>query len=280
MANNPYYNKIIKNGSTVIDLTGDDVTPADVRAGVTFHDMSGASCVGTASMGKVIASIAPASVPIAWTDVVATYETVCYDTQTADTATVRTYEVTFAGMQQTTLDPDAYGIEVVQADRPNSILTGNEPRINGISPAWLYTGIAGVLKTTTTRTATAAEKASWIAGARGASNGNCNLCHANTAASPASYTVSGTARDWASSIESNADGSITVVRMSGATQTQAAPADTSVDYQANGNEVLSSAKCISATGTPVYGPGYLVTYTDNSTETFAAAAADIADGSY
>ena len=47
MASNPYVNKVVKNGVTVIDLTGDDVTAADVASGVTFHLPSGA--VGTGS---------------------------------------------------------------------------------------------------------------------------------------------------------------------------------------------------------------------------------------
>ena len=52
MANNPYVNKVVSDSQTLIDLTSDTVAPADVRAGVTFHDMSGAACVGTASGGS------------------------------------------------------------------------------------------------------------------------------------------------------------------------------------------------------------------------------------
>lgn len=51
MANNTYFNKIIKNGTTLIDLTGDSVAPADVAQGKTFHDASGAPQTGTASGG-------------------------------------------------------------------------------------------------------------------------------------------------------------------------------------------------------------------------------------
>ena len=47
MASNPYVNKVVKNGVTVIDLTGDDVTAADVADGKIFHLPSGA--VGTGS---------------------------------------------------------------------------------------------------------------------------------------------------------------------------------------------------------------------------------------
>ena len=45
---NQYVNKVAVNGSTIIDLTGDTVTAADVAQGKTFHLASGASAVGTA----------------------------------------------------------------------------------------------------------------------------------------------------------------------------------------------------------------------------------------
>lgn len=51
MATNPYFNKIIKNNQTIIDLTADTVSPSSVMQGVTFHDASGAAQVGTASGG-------------------------------------------------------------------------------------------------------------------------------------------------------------------------------------------------------------------------------------
>jgi hypothetical protein len=47
MANNQYYNKIIYGGTTLIDLTGDTVTAADILSGVTAHDKSGAPITGT-----------------------------------------------------------------------------------------------------------------------------------------------------------------------------------------------------------------------------------------
>ena len=46
---NPYVNKVEYGGQTLIDLTQDDVTAADVRVGVTFHLPSGQRTVGTAS---------------------------------------------------------------------------------------------------------------------------------------------------------------------------------------------------------------------------------------
>lgn len=47
MANNQYTNKVIYGGQTLIDLTQDDVTLADVLAGKKFHLPSGASGTGT-----------------------------------------------------------------------------------------------------------------------------------------------------------------------------------------------------------------------------------------
>ena len=47
MANNPYKNKVIYNGTTLIDLTGDNVTAADVKTGTTFHLPTGETSTGT-----------------------------------------------------------------------------------------------------------------------------------------------------------------------------------------------------------------------------------------
>lgn len=47
MAENAYVNKVIYGGNTLIDLTNDDVTLADVLSGKKFHLPSGASGVGT-----------------------------------------------------------------------------------------------------------------------------------------------------------------------------------------------------------------------------------------
>lgn len=44
---NQYVNKVIYGGNTLIDLTGDTVTQADVLTGVKFHLPSGASGTGT-----------------------------------------------------------------------------------------------------------------------------------------------------------------------------------------------------------------------------------------
>lgn len=55
MANNPYNNKIqLSDGTTLIDLTSDTVTAANLAQGVTAHDASGAPITGTMSGGAVI----------------------------------------------------------------------------------------------------------------------------------------------------------------------------------------------------------------------------------
>lgn len=49
MANNTYKNKVIYGGQTLIDLTGDDVTRADVAAGKQFHLPTGEIVTGTST---------------------------------------------------------------------------------------------------------------------------------------------------------------------------------------------------------------------------------------
>lgn len=50
MAENPYNSKIVlATGEVLIDLTGDDVTPANVDKGIIFHDKSGAPQTGTST---------------------------------------------------------------------------------------------------------------------------------------------------------------------------------------------------------------------------------------
>lgn len=48
---NEYKNKVVYGGNTLIDLTGDDVTAADVASGKKFHLPSGEPAVGTGSGG-------------------------------------------------------------------------------------------------------------------------------------------------------------------------------------------------------------------------------------
>ena len=54
---NEYANKVVVNDTTLIDLTSDTVTAADVAQGVTFHLPSGAPATGTASGGTAAISV-------------------------------------------------------------------------------------------------------------------------------------------------------------------------------------------------------------------------------
>ena len=49
MANNSYFNKVVKNGTVIIDLTGDTVATdgSDVAYGKTFHAPDGSQVTGT-----------------------------------------------------------------------------------------------------------------------------------------------------------------------------------------------------------------------------------------
>ena len=47
MASNPYINKVVYGNDTLIDLTGDDVTRADVLNGIKVHLPSGEATTGT-----------------------------------------------------------------------------------------------------------------------------------------------------------------------------------------------------------------------------------------
>ena len=47
MANNQHVNKVVFGNQTIIDLTSDSITAADLASGVTAHDASGAVITGT-----------------------------------------------------------------------------------------------------------------------------------------------------------------------------------------------------------------------------------------
>lgn len=48
---NTYKNKVVYNGTTLIDLTEDTVTASTLMQGYTAHDKSGALITGTATGG-------------------------------------------------------------------------------------------------------------------------------------------------------------------------------------------------------------------------------------
>lgn len=45
-------NKVVYNGKTLIDLTGDTVTPETLAVGVTAHNMAGEEITGTMKAGN------------------------------------------------------------------------------------------------------------------------------------------------------------------------------------------------------------------------------------
>lgn len=47
MANNPYVNKVVFGNTTVMDISSDTITAADLLSGVTAHDRSGAPITGS-----------------------------------------------------------------------------------------------------------------------------------------------------------------------------------------------------------------------------------------
>lgn len=49
MANNQNINKVVFGNQTLIDLTADTITPADLQSGVTAHDATGAVITGTST---------------------------------------------------------------------------------------------------------------------------------------------------------------------------------------------------------------------------------------
>lgn len=57
MANNSYINKVEFDGRTLIDLTNDTVTPATLISGITAHDKSGVTIIGTYESGQSIQPI-------------------------------------------------------------------------------------------------------------------------------------------------------------------------------------------------------------------------------
>ena len=48
------YNKVIYDGSTLIDLTGDTVTADTLKEGVTAHDKSGVVITGTMTVPELV----------------------------------------------------------------------------------------------------------------------------------------------------------------------------------------------------------------------------------
>ena len=281
MATNPYFNKVVKDNVTIIDLTSDTVTPASVLQGVTFHDASGASCVGTGSGGgKTIDHINTASVPCEWSSVVATYEMVCrdWDVESGSGSKItRTYQIPFTNAQ-TSLDPNDYGISLAIPKRYCELEDTSGPMIKALAPSGESKNTYSVTPTTTTGTASGDDEAAWVGGAATGLTTARLVVPDNLAFT--SINVALPEGENIRKVEVNSDGTYDVTFTDDTTATSTAYSGEIVSTSA-GNECLISCECKSVTGTPsAYAAGYLVTYTDNSTETFPAASADIADGSY
>ena len=62
MASNPYVNKVVANGSTVIDISDTTATAADVTAGSYFYTADGRKVGGSLSFSTIhTSSSAPTS---------------------------------------------------------------------------------------------------------------------------------------------------------------------------------------------------------------------------
>ena len=64
MANNPYVNKVIYDGNTVMDLTGLTIMADKVARGYTTHNSAGNVIIGTAPDAQAIAYVMNARVDL------------------------------------------------------------------------------------------------------------------------------------------------------------------------------------------------------------------------
>lgn len=280
MANNPYYNKVVKGNQTIIDLTSDTVTPADVLAGVTFHDASGAACVGTGAGGKTIASIAPTGVPVAWSSVVATYEIVSRDFDVASgngSKVTRTYQIPFTN-PQSSINPEDYGISLAIPKRYCELEDTSGPVISALAPSGELKSTGNITPTTTTGTASGDDDNAWAASAATGRTTARLVVPDNLAFT--SINVALPEGESVRKVEVNSDGTYDVEFTDDTTATSGTYSG-SVVSTAYGNECIISCECTGVTGTAsAYAPGYLVTYSDNTTETILASSGDVATGAY
>jgi len=84
MAENPYKNKIVYDGDTLIDLTEDTVTPNTLLAGTTAHDRSGAPVTGTYTAPVTSVNGQTGDVTLDATDIGALPDTTAIPTKTSD----------------------------------------------------------------------------------------------------------------------------------------------------------------------------------------------------
>jgi hypothetical protein len=280
MATNPYVNKVVSDNATLIDLTSDTVTPADVLAGVTFHDAAGATQVGTATAGKVIASIAPASVP-AYADYLR------LTGELMDWQNTKTQDFVIDVALGDTDSRQASDYYIDQVNAPEQVADGIQVRVADTSGSSVsYTSAT---EDPTQRTDTA----NWDGARWGFVSLLNELVYGSTWCNTVTNVNDRTRTIINGDGTSNLVGPVSVVMTrnessqqtpniaetmnNGATKTDTFSSTSSNSHRLSITEIAIDDVIHKPSG---YAAGYLVTYTDGTTETFAAAAADIADGSY
>jgi hypothetical protein len=280
MATNPYVNKVVSNAQTLIDLTSDTVTPADVLAGVTFHDAAGAAQVGTAAAGKVNASITPASVPVYEDYLRLTGELMDWpNSKTQD------FVIDVALGDNNSRQVSDYYIDQVNA--PEQVADGIQVRVAdtvGSSVSYINSTEDPTQRTDTENW----DRYRWgfVALLNEQEPYQPWYCKVTNVNDVLNYVLNGDGT-------SNLVGPVSVVMTHNESSQNTPNITATMNNGDTRNNTFSSTSsnshALSITELAIddvihkslgYVAGYLVTYTDGTTETFAAAAADIADGSY
>lgn len=119
---NEYKNKVIYGGNTLIDLTGDDVTAADVASGKKFHLPSGEPAVGTGSGGSSAIIVIDEQLPGGGIAKHITGVDISSDTVDAEhlaegyTAHDSTGAAITGTMQETIIEPDPLDVDFIDYD--------------------------------------------------------------------------------------------------------------------------------------------------------------------
>ena len=275
MANNTYTNKVIINNQTILDLTADTVDAAHLLAGYTAHDASGAPVTGTAAGAKTIASVTPTTLTAY--DATATYEVVAVD-NTAETVYTRVYVAEFDGVTDNTAPASEYGFT-----RAAGASAGYESSTSVDAVAPDGSTATAEFVSTSSRACTSDDGGAW-----------CNTYQRTSTEHqvgnplvPDQFTqwpyealdmsVTKTLASLVAAKDGNGDTYYIATATDGTVETTTAIGG----KETASGRFITSARCISvsyaAAGTV---PGYLITYTDGTTETLAARAADIANGGY
>lgn len=162
MANNPYVNKVVYGGTTLIDITDTTATAADVLEGKYFYDKSGAKVEGTnAGGGAVVITEVPDS--HGGTIVEITSDTVIsLQTKTVNPSTsqqVVTPDTGYRGMSAVTVNampsgsaetPDttitvAPSISVDSSGLITALNNGSQNVTPTVTPGYVSAGVAGTI---------------------------------------------------------------------------------------------------------------------------------------